>query len=135
MNERKTMNENKCPYCHENTDDGYLYEDDISVITKHLYGKAQQVKWTGKDLNNYEAWIDNYEVDCDDSVCTTDCYQDCKIVCTNKGKYFLAVDGEWTTYFPINCCPICGRDFSEGKNKPSKDMYKWLSKKSMQRSL
>ena len=115
------MSKDKCPYCHQYKDDGYLYEDDISVITKHLYGKAQQVKWTGKDLNNYE-------VDCDDSVCTTDCYQDCKIVCTNKGKYFLAVDGEWTTYFPINCCPICGRDFSEGKNKPSKDMYKWLSK-------
>lgn len=113
MNERKTMNENKCPYCHENADDGYLYEDDISVITKHLYGKAQQVKWTGKDLNNYEVWTGK---DLDDSVCTTDCYQDCKIVCTNKGKYFLAVDGEWTTYFPINCCPICGRGFNDTKN-------------------
>lgn len=64
------MNENKCPYCHQykddDKDDGYLYEDDISAITKNLYGKAQQVKWT--------------------------------------------------TYFPINCCPICGRDFNDTKN-------------------
>lgn len=98
------MNKNKCLYCHQYKDDGYLYADDISAITKNIYGKAQQVKWTGKDLNNYEADYD------DGSVCKADCYQDCKIVCTNKGKYFLAVDGEWTTYFPISYCPICGRE-------------------------
>ena len=46
-------------------------------------------------------------------ICKVDCYQDCKIVCTGEEKYFLAVDGEWTTYFPINCCPICGRNFDE----------------------
>ena len=104
------MNENKCPYCHQYKDDGYLYEDDISAITKNLYGKAQQVKWTGKNLNNYEAHY------ADGSVYKADCYQDCKIVCTNKGKYFLAVDGEWTTYFPINCCPMCGRNLMEENN-------------------
>ena len=103
------MNENKCLYCHQYEDDGYLYEHDISVITKNIYGKAQQVKWTGKDLNNYE-------VDCDASVRIADCYQDCRIVCTSEEKYFLAVDGEWTTYFPINCCPICRRDFNDTKN-------------------
>lgn len=102
------MNENKCPYCRPYKDDGYLYADDISAITKNLYGKAQQVKWTGKDLNNYE-------VDSDDSVCKADCYQDCKIVCTNEEKYFLAVDGEWTTYFLINFCPMCGRNLMEEK--------------------
>ena len=99
------MNENKCPYCHSYKYDAYLYAEDIFAITKHLYGKAQQVKWTGKDLNNYE-------VDSDDSVCKADCYQDCKIVCTSEEKYFLAVDGEWTTYFPINYCPMCGRKLS-----------------------
>lgn len=103
------MNENKCPYCRPYKDDGYLYEEDISVITKHLYHKKMQVKWVGKN-------IDNYEVDCDDSVRKGDCYQDCKIVCTSEEKYFLAVDGEWTTYFPINCCPICGRNFNDTKN-------------------
>lgn len=36
------MNENKCPYCHPYKDDGYLYEEDISAITKHLYHKKQQ---------------------------------------------------------------------------------------------
>lgn len=91
------MNENKCLYCHQYKDDGYLYEDGISTITKNMYGKAQQVKWTGKNLK-------------------VDCYQDCEMICTNKGKYFLAVDGEWTTYFPINCCPICGRNFNDTKN-------------------
>ncbi len=104
-----TNEQEQCPYCHQYKDDGYLYEDDISAITKNLYGKVQQVKWVGKDLNNYEA-------DYDDSVCKGDCYQDCKIICTNEEKYFLAVDGEWTTYFPINCCPICGRDFNDTKN-------------------
>lgn len=98
------MNKNKCPYCRPYKDDGYLYADAISAITKNLYGKAQQVKWTGKKLNNYE-------VD-DDSVCKADCYQDCEMICTNEEKYFLAVDGEWTTYFPINCCPMCGRKLS-----------------------
>ena len=106
------MNENKCPYCHSYKDDGYLYEDDISTITKNLYGKAQQVKWTGKNLNSYEADYDFY----DNPLCNVDCYQDGKIVCTNKGKYFLAVDGEWITYFPINCCPICRCDFNEETN-------------------
>ena len=99
------MSENKCPYCRPYKDDGYLYADDISAITKNIYGKAQQVKWTGKDLNNYE-------VDSDDSVCKADYYQDCKIVCTSEEKYFLAVDGEWTTYFPINYCPMCRRKLS-----------------------
>lgn len=104
------MNENKCPYCHPYKDEGYLYADDISAITKHLYGKAQQIKWTGKNLNSYEADYD------DGSVCKADCYQDCEMVCTNKGKYFLAVDGEWTTYFPINYCPMCGRNLMEENN-------------------
>ena len=100
------MNENKCPYCRPYKEDSYLYEDDISAITKHLYGKVQQVKWTGKNLSNYEVEYD------DESVCKTDCYQECEIICTNEEKYFLAVDGEWTTYFPINCCPMCGRKLS-----------------------
>ena len=104
------MNENKCPYCHPYEDDGYLYEEDISVITKHLYHKKQQVKWTGKDINNYE-----YNDD-DDSVCKVDRYHGSQIVCTNEGKCFLAIDGEWLTYFPINCCPICRRDFNDTKN-------------------
>ena len=52
------MSKNKCPYCYPYKDDGYLYEDDISTITKNLYGKAQQVKWTGKNLNSYEADYD-----------------------------------------------------------------------------
>ena len=104
-----TNEQEKCPYCHSYKDDGYLY-DDISAITKHLYGKKQQVKWTGKNLNNYEAEYD------DEPVCKTDCYQECEMICTNEEKYFLAVDGEWTTYFPINCCPICGRNFNDTKN-------------------
>ena len=108
-----TNEQEQCMYCHENVDDGYLYADDIYAITKHLYGKPQQVKWVGKNLSNYEADYDFY----DNPLCSVDCYQDGKIVCTNKGKYFLAVDGEWITYFPINCCPICRRDFNEGKNK------------------
>ena len=107
------MSKNKCPYCHPYKDDGCLYEDDISTITKNLYGKAQQVKWTGKNLNSYEADYDYY----DNPLCKVDCYQDCKTVCTGEGKYFLAVDGEWTTYFPINCCPICRRDFNEEAKK------------------
>lgn len=102
------MNENKCLYCRPYKDDGYLYEDDISLITKNIYGKAQQVKWVGKNLSNYEADYDYY----DDPICNVDCYQDCKIVCTDGEKYFLAVDGEWTTYFPINYCPMCGRKLS-----------------------
>ena len=109
------MNENKCPYCHPYKDDGYLYEDDISMITKNIYGKAQQVKWTGKNLNNYEAGYDYY----DESVCRVGRYDDGKIVCTNEEKYFLAVNTEMPlemTYFPINCCPICRRDFNETKN-------------------
>ena len=107
------MNENKCPYCHSYKDDGYLYEDDISTITKHLYGKPQQVKWVGKNLSNYEADYDYY----DEPVCKTHCYQDCKIVCTSEEKYFLVVDGKWTTYIPINCCPICRRNFNENENR------------------
>ena len=105
-----TNEQEQCPYCHSYKDDGYLYDDDISAITKHLYGKKQQVKWTGKNLNNYEAEYD------DEPVCKTDCYQECEMICTNEEKYFLAVDGEWTTYFPINCCPICGRIFNDTKN-------------------
>ena len=91
------MSKNKCPYCHPYKDDGCLYEDDISTITKNLY----------------EAEYDYY----DNPLCKVDCYQDCKIVCTGEEKYFLAVDGEWTTYFPINCCPICRRDFNEEAKK------------------
>lgn len=109
------MNENKCPYCHSYKDDGYLYADDISAITKHLYGKAQQVKWTGKNLSNYEAEYDDYN----DSFCRVGRYDDGEIVCTNAEKYFLAIGGEiplGTTYFPINCCPICRRDFNGTKN-------------------
>lgn len=109
------MSENKCPYCHETTNDGYLYADDISAITKHLYGKAQQVKWTSKSLSNYEAEYDDY----DDSVCRVARYDDGKIVCTNGEKYFLAIGGEIpfvATYFPINYCPVCGRDFNDTKN-------------------
>ncbi|MDB6232916.1 hypothetical protein [Lactobacillus amylovorus] len=105
-----TNEQEQCRYCHQYRDDGYLYADDISAITKHLYGKAQQVKWVGKNLSNYEAEYD------DEPVCKTDCYQVCEIICTNEEKYFLAVDGEWTTYFPINCCPICGRNFNDTKN-------------------
>ncbi|MBA2915545.1 hypothetical protein HCN73_05020 [Lactobacillus crispatus] len=112
------MNENKCPYCHQykddDKDDGYLYEDDISAITKKLYGKAQQVKWTGKNLSNYEAEYDDYN----DSVCRVGRYDDGEIVCTNEEKYFLAIGGEMplgTTYFPINCCPMCGRNLMEEK--------------------
>ena len=109
------MNENKCPYCHQykddDKDDGYLYEDDISAIIKHLYGKVQQVKWTGKNLSNYESEYDDYN----DSVCKVGRYDDGKIVCTNEEKYFLAVNTEMPlgmTYFPINCCPMCGRKLS-----------------------
>lgn len=105
-----TNEQEQCPYCHQYKDDGYLYEEDISAITKHLYHKKQQVKWTGKNLNNYEAEYD------EDPVCKTDCYQDCEMICTDEEKYFLAVDGEWTTYFPISYCPICGRDFNDTKN-------------------
>ena len=108
-----TSKQEQCMYCHENTDDGYLYEDDISTITKHLYGKPQQVKWVGKNLSNYEADYDYY----DEPVCKTHCYQDCKIVCTSEEKYFLVVDGRWTTYIPINCCPICRRNFNENENR------------------
>ena len=107
-----TNEQEQCPYCHQYKDDGYLYEDDISTITKNLYGKAQQVKWTGKNLNSYEADYDYY----DNPLCKVDCYQECEVICTNEEKYFLAVDGEWTTYFPINCCPICGRNFNDTKN-------------------
>ena len=108
------MIENKCPYCHQYKDDGYLYEDDMSAITKHLYGKKQQVKWTGKSLSDYETEYDDY----DDSVCRVARYDDGKIVCTNGEKYFLAVYGKMplgTTYFPINCCPMCGRNLMEEK--------------------
>ena len=108
------MNENKCPYCHQYKDDGYLYEDDISTITKNLYGEAQQVKWTGKSLSDYETEYDDY----DDSVCRVARYDDGKRVCTNGEKYFLAVYGKMplgTTYFPINCCPMCGRNLMEEK--------------------
>ena len=108
-----TNEQEQCMYCHENTDDGYLYADDIYAITKHLYGKPQQVKWVGKNLSNYEADYDYY----DEPVCKTHCYQDCKIVCTSEEKYFLVVDGKWTTYIPINCCPICRRDFNENENR------------------
>ena len=38
------------------------------------------------------------------------------MICTDEEKYFLAVDEEWTTYFPISYCPICGRDFNDTKN-------------------
>ena len=106
------MNENKCPYCHPYKDDGYLYEDEIPAIAKNLYGKSQQVKWTGKDINNYETIYNDY----DDSICKVNRYDSGQIVCTNEGKCFLAIDGEWFTYFPINCCPICRRDFNDTKN-------------------
>ena len=105
------MNENKCPYCRPYKDDGYLYADDISAITKNIYGKAQQVKWTGKALSNYEAEYDDYN----DSACKVGRYDDGKIVCTNEEKYFLAVNTEMPlemTYFPINYCPMCGRNLS-----------------------
>ena len=105
-----TNEQEQCPYCHPYKDDGYLYEDEIPAITENLYGKAQQVKWTGKDINNYE-----YNDD-DDSVRKVDCYHSSQIVCTNEEKYFLAINGGWPTYFPINCCPICRRDFNDTKN-------------------
>ena len=105
------MNENKCPYCRPYKYDAYLYAEDIFVITKHLYGKAQQVEWTGKALSNYEAEYDDYN----DSACQTDCSQDCEMICTDEEKYFLAVDGEWITYFPISYCPMCGRNLMEEK--------------------
>lgn len=106
------MNENECPYCHPYKDNGHLYENEISAITKNLYGKAQQVKWTGKDINTYGTIYNDY----DDSICQVDRYDGGQIVCTNEEKYFLAIDGEWFTYFPINCCPICKRDFNYTKN-------------------
>ena len=96
-----TNEQEQCMYCHENADDGYLYEDDIYAITKHLYGKPQQVKWVGKNISNYEADYDYYD----------------EPVCTSEEKYFLVVDGKWTTYIPINCCPICRRNFNENKNR------------------